>query len=117
MAAAMTIGSSAAAFKVYQQQQEGECRERSWWQVTPTASSSLFFFNSRLSQCYAGEKTWQQAKKSHTNTYIWGNGFQVDSSQEFSNFSPKNIKNFKGVETPDIVDVAFGRYNEAYIDK
>ena len=53
----------------------------------------------------------------HTNTYVWGEGFQVDSSQEYSNFTPKKIKHFLGDETPDIVDMAFGWYHEAYIDK
>lgn len=53
----------------------------------------------------------------HTNVYVWGEGFQVDSSQEYSNFTPKKIKPFLGQDTPDIVDVAFGWYHEAYIDK
>lgn len=71
----------------------------------------------RLAECYASNKTWEDAKRIHTNTYVWGEGYQVDSSQEFSNFTPKNIKNFKGDKTPDIVDVSFGWYHEAYIDK
>ena len=70
-----------------------------------------------LSECYAPERVWEQTKKLHTNVYVWGEGYQVDSSQEFSNFTPKNIKNFKGKDTPDIVDVSFGWYHEAYIDK
>ena len=70
-----------------------------------------------LGECYADKGTWEQAKKIHTNTYVWGEGYQVDSSQEFSNFTPKNIKAFKGEKTPDIVDVSFGWYHEAYIDK
>lgn len=69
-----------------------------------------------MPECYAPDKLWERAKKIHTNTYVWGEGFQVDSSQEFSNFTPKNIRNFKGTETPDVVDVAFGWYHEAYID-
>ena len=48
---------------------------------------------------------------------MWGEGFQVDSSQEYSNFTPKKIKPFTGEKTPDIVDMAFGWYHEAYIDK
>ena len=47
---------------------------------------------------------------------MWGEGYQVDSSQEFSNFTPKNIKNFKGKDKPDVIDVTFGWYHEAYID-
>jgi len=71
------------------------------------------------SECFADQKTWEQARKKgyHTNTYVWGEGYQVDSSQEFSNFTPKNIKNFKGPDKPDVVDMAFGWYHEAYIDK
>lgn len=48
---------------------------------------------------------------------MWGEGFQVDSSQEYSNFTPKKIKAFVGPDRPDIVDMAFGWYHEAYIDK
>lgn len=48
---------------------------------------------------------------------MWGEGFQVDSSQEYSNFTPKKIKAFVGPDQPDIVDMAFGWYHEAYIDK
>ena len=72
---------------------------------------------SMLAECYASERVWEQAKKMHTNTYVWGEGYQVDSSQEFSNFTPKNIKAFKGDNTPDVVDMAFGWYHEAYVDK
>ena len=79
--------------------------------------STLFGTSPKMSECFASQKTWDQAKKIHTNTYVWGEGYQVDASQEFSNFTPKNIKNFKGEKTPDIVDVAFGWYHEAYIDK
>ena len=71
---------------------------------------------SMLAECYASERVWEQAKKMHTNTYVWGEGYQVDSSQEFSNFTPKNIKAFKGDNTPDVVDMAFGWYHEAYVD-
>eukprot|EP00352_Strombidinopsis_acuminata_P009338 CAMPEP_0176377466 /NCGR_PEP_ID=MMETSP0126-20121128/28908_1 /TAXON_ID=141414 ORGANISM="Strombidinopsis acuminatum, Strain SPMC142" /NCGR_SAMPLE_ID=MMETSP0126 /ASSEMBLY_ACC=CAM_ASM_000229 /LENGTH=96 /DNA_ID=CAMNT_0017739315 /DNA_START=19 /DNA_END=309 /DNA_ORIENTATION=+ len=56
-------------------------------------------------------------KDINTNVYVWGEGFQVDSTQDFSNFTPKKILAFKGKDTPDIVDAAFGWYHEAYIDK
>mmetsp|Transcript_39667 Transcript_39667/g.51982 ORF Transcript_39667/g.51982 Transcript_39667/m.51982 type:complete len:134 (-) Transcript_39667:49-450(-) len=75
------------------------------------------FLSRRLSECYANETVWERAKKTHTNTYVWGNGQQVDSSQEYSNFTPKNMKPFKGKDTPDVVDVAFGMYHEAYVDR
>lgn len=86
------------------------------------AGSMLSLLNPLLSkrlaaECYVDPQTWQKMKKMHSNTYVWGEGFQVDSSQEFSNFTPKNIKNFKGDKTPDVIDVAFGWYHESYIDK
>lgn len=49
--------------------------------------------------------------------YVWGEGYQVDASQDYSNFTPKKIKEFYGEDKPDIIDVAFGWYHEAYIDK
>ena len=63
----------------------------------------------------------QQAQALHpdtenTNIYVWGEGYQVDASQEFSNFSPKKIKQFAGKDTPNIKDIAFGWFHEAYID-
>lgn len=51
-----------------------------------------------------------------TNTYVWGEGYQVDATQEFSNYTPKKIRPFEGDKTPNIVDMAFGWYHEAYID-
>jgi len=71
----------------------------------------------KVSECYATEDDWSRVKKTHTNTYVWGEGYQVDSSQEFTNFTPKKIRIFEGEKTPDIVDMAFGWYHEAYIDK
>jgi hypothetical protein len=56
-------------------------------------------------------------KNMSTNSYVWGEGYQVDASQEFSNFTPKKIRPFEGEKTPNIVDIAFGWYHEAYIDK
>lgn len=52
----------------------------------------------------------------NTNVYVWGEGQQVDVLQDYSNYSPKNIKSFKGKGKPNIVDVAFGWYHESYID-
>ena len=51
-----------------------------------------------------------------TNVYVWGNGQQVDIMQDYSNYSPKNLKPFKGKDKPNVVDVAFGWYHEAYLD-
>lgn len=56
-------------------------------------------------------------KNINTNCYVWGEGYQVDASQEFSNFTPKKIRPFEGASTPNIVDISFGWYHEAYIDK
>ena len=36
--------------------------------------------------------------------------------QDYSNFTPKNLKPFRGKDRPNIIDVAFGWYHEAYID-
>lgn len=51
-----------------------------------------------------------------TNTYVWGEGQQVDIKQDYSNYSPKNLKPFRGKGTPNVLDMAFGWYHEAYID-
>ena len=75
------------------------------------------FRPSLLGEAWTSQEQWEKAKKMHTNVYVWGEGFQVDSSQEYSNFTPKKIKHFMGSDTPDIVDMAFGWYHEAYIDK
>ena len=48
--------------------------------------------------------------------YVWGNGQQVDIMQDYSNYSPKNLKPFRGNGSPNVVDVAFGWYHEAYLD-
>ena len=49
--------------------------------------------------------------------YVWGEGYQVDASQDYSNFTPKKLREFYGEDKPDIIDAAFGWYHEAYIDK
>ena len=54
--------------------------------------------------------------KMKTNVYVWGEGFQSDLKQEYTNFTPKKIKQFKGADKPNVVDMAFGWYHEAYID-
>ena len=75
------------------------------------------FLRTLTAYCWASDKDLNSMKKLHTNVYVWGEGYQVDSSQEFSNFTPKKIRAFQGADKPDIVDVAFGWYHEAYIDK
>lgn len=54
--------------------------------------------------------------KINTNVYVWGEGFQSDLRQDYSNFTPKKVKQFKGADKPNAVDIAFGWYHEAYID-
>jgi alpha-tubulin suppressor-like RCC1 family protein len=68
-------------------------------------------------QALANDDDRQRMKKMNTDVYVWGEGYQVDASQEYSNFTPKKIRNFQGPDKPDIIDVAFGWYHEAYIDK
>lgn len=75
-------------------------------------------FTPRLpAQALCTDEDRKRMKDIHTNVYVWGEGYQVDASQEYSNFTPKKIRNFEGPDKPDIVDVAFGWYHEAYIDK
>ena len=64
----------------------------------------------------ATDQDRKRLKNTNTNVYVWGEGFQVDSTQDFSNYTPKKIKAFAGKDKPNIVDVAFGWYHEAYID-
>jgi len=56
-------------------------------------------------------------KNINTNVYVWGEGFQVDPTQDYSNFTPKKIQQFKGKDKPNPIDVSFGWYHEAYIDR
>lgn len=67
--------------------------------------------------CWASDEELKNMKSIPTNCYTWGEGYQVDASQEFSNFTPKKIRAFEGSKTPNIVDISFGWYHEAYIDK
>ena len=39
----------------------------------------------------------------------------MDPTQNYDNFTPKKIQQFKGKENPNIIDIAFGWYHEAYI--
>ena len=40
----------------------------------------------------------------------------MDILQDYSNYSPKNLKPFRGKAKPNVVDLAFGWYHEAYVD-
>ena len=76
-------------------------------------------FIPQLTRAYLDDKQYQEMimNKQHTMVYVWGEGYQVDSSQDYSNFTPKKLKAFFGEDKPDIIDMAFGWYHEAYIDK
>ena len=87
------------------------------YQQTNTEFPIQPLLRSRTASCWVSDDELKNVKKMHTNVYVWGEGYQVDSSQEFSNFTPKKIRAFQGAEKPDIVDMAFGWYHEAYIDK
>lgn len=58
----------------------------------------------------------ERLRSLNTNCYVWGEGIQVDPSQEYSNYTPKKIQQFKGKDKPNVVDIAFGWDHEAYID-
>ena len=52
-----------------------------------------------------------------TNVFVWGEGQQVDYQQDYSNFTPKNLKPFRDTSiSGTVIDVAFGWYHESYID-
>lgn len=74
------------------------------------------FLNSPRCEALLREEDKAYMSKINTNVYVWGEGFQVDPTQEYSNFTPKKIQQFKGGDKANIVDVAFGWYHEAYID-
>ena len=69
-----------------------------------------------MTEALVREEDLSRMKKLKTNVYVWGEGFQVDPTQDYSNFTPKKIQQFKGVDKPNIIDMAFGWYHEAYID-
>jgi alpha-tubulin suppressor-like RCC1 family protein len=69
-----------------------------------------------VAECYVSEERLKRLRQKTTNVYVWGEGQQVDIQQDYSNYSPKNLKPFKGKGMPNVVDVAFGWYHEAYLD-
>jgi hypothetical protein len=48
----------------------------------------------RPAMCWASDDDLKNMKNINTNSYVWGEGFQVDASQDFSNFTPKKIRSF-----------------------
>ena len=76
-----------------------------------------FLNKNQMCEALVQDEDRKRLHEINTNLYVWGEGFQVDPTQDYSNFTPKKIQQFKGKETPNIVDVAFGWYHEAYIDQ
>jgi len=73
-------------------------------------------FAPRVAQALVYPEDYKRLHSINTNIYVWGEGFQVDPTQDYSNFTPKKIQQFKSKDKPNPVDIAFGWYHEAYID-
>ena len=80
-------------------------------------SAPAFLSPMRMAEALVREEDTKHLREINTNAYVWGEGFQVDPTQDYSNFTPKKIQAFKGKDTPNVVDIAFGWYHEAYIDQ
>jgi len=50
------------------------------------------FSTNRMAQALVREEDKKCMKSINTNVYVWGEGFQVDPSQDYSNFTPKKIQ-------------------------
>ena len=74
-------------------------------------------FDQRTAEALVRDDAKARLHSINTNTYVWGEGFQVDPRQDYSNFTPKKIQPFKGKDRPNVIDIAFGWYHEAYIDQ
>ena len=79
-------------------------------------SLPTFLLGHNTAQALLKDEDLKRLKSMNTNVYVWGEGYQVDPTQDYSNFTPKKIQNFKGKDKPNVVDMAFGWYHEAYID-
>ena len=89
-----------------------------YFQNMSWSQNMLRIFNGAL-PCEALISDPEDYKRLHsmnTNAYVWGEGYQVDPTQDYSNFTPKKIQHFKGKEQPNVVDMAFGWYHEAFVD-
>lgn len=42
----------------------------------------------------ATDEARARMRKMNTTVYVWGEGYQVDSTQDYSNFTPKKIRAF-----------------------
>ena len=67
-------------------------------------------------ECWVSDVRRRRLQQMTTNVYVWGEGQQVDILQDYSNYSPKNLKPFRGKGKPNVIDIAFGWYHEAYVD-
>mmetsp|Transcript_4812 Transcript_4812/g.8253 ORF Transcript_4812/g.8253 Transcript_4812/m.8253 type:complete len:99 (+) Transcript_4812:362-658(+) len=70
----------------------------------------------RMPEALLSDEDFKEMKNLKTNVYVHGEGFQNYHLMEYSNFSPKKILQFKGFDKPNVVDMAFGHFHEAYID-
>lgn len=72
--------------------------------VLPVLAVSAIAFHRKeeIAQSLFGSSTTSN-KDQKTRTYIWGNGLYISGgSMTFSNFEPKLIKNFDGVNGPSM---------------
>ena len=46
----------------------------------------------RIADALVRDDTRERLHSINTNAYIWGEGFQVDPTQDYSNFTPKKIQ-------------------------
>lgn len=49
------------------------------------------FSAQKLTHALVRDDDVKRLKSINTNVYVWGEGFQVDPSQDYSNFTPKKI--------------------------
>ena len=45
----------------------------------------------KMTRALVRDDDLDRLKSINTNVYVWGEGFQVDPTQDYSNFTPKKI--------------------------
>ena len=80
----------------------------------PTIALSLYFAFQRTADCLSPAER-KKINSVPTDVWIWGNGVLSDASLKYPNWYPKQILNF-GAEV-QIMNIGFGEYHEAYVDK
>lgn len=86
------------------------------WQDRHFENRSVLPFWQLKAECWVSDARQKYMQTIPTNVYVWGEGQQVDAKQDYSNFTPKNLAPFRGKDKPNIIDLAFGWYHEAFID-